>query len=130
MIDICALSDIRELTPVQQMAHLAFWYMSAVYNGGHYQYLVNKREFDHQQVVEALQVIGATEQASILSDVIEAVRAMPIGCPQNVEEYLSTEKIANLSEFDSRFYDCQRSIEACLQDYLDKHEAEFIEWIP
>src|SRR5260370_15554290 len=33
MNDICALSRTEDLTPVQRVAHLAYWYMSEVYNG-------------------------------------------------------------------------------------------------
>lgn len=130
MNDICALSDIRELTPVQRVAHLAYWYMSEVYNGGHPQYLVNRREFDHGEVIRALQTIGASEQASILAEVLSAVGTKTMDVPRNVEEYFSSEKASNLSGFDTRFYGSRQGIEACLQDYLDKHESDFIEWIP
>src|SRR6266478_6325346 len=51
MNDICALSDIKDLTPVQRVAHLCYWYMSEVYNGGHYQYFVNKRAYDHMEFI-------------------------------------------------------------------------------
>ena len=39
MIAICALSNIGELTPTRCAAHFAFWYMSEVYNGGHFHIL-------------------------------------------------------------------------------------------
>ncbi len=54
MNDMCALSDIQDLTPVQRLAHLAYWYMSEVENGGHQQYFLNKVDFEHDEVAQAL----------------------------------------------------------------------------
>ncbi len=130
MNDMCALSDIRDLTPVQRVAHLAYWYMSEVENGGHHQYFLNKVEFDHDEVVRALVQVGAREQAAILGDALKKVRASPLGAPQTVEQYLESEDAADLSEYDSAFARCKPSLFDCLQGYLDKHEADFIEWIP
>jgi hypothetical protein len=128
MIEICSMMDIRDLTPVQRVAHLAFWYMSEVYNGGHYQYFVNKSGINHREVIAALQTIGAGEQASILSNACNTIGTNRLEMPQDVEEYLSNEKAIDLSDFDTQFYNSQRSIETCLQGYLDKHESEFVEW--
>ncbi len=52
---------------MQRVAHLAYWYMSEVYNGGHYQYFINKSSYDHGEVIRALQEIGASEHAASLS---------------------------------------------------------------
>jgi hypothetical protein len=130
MNDICALSDIKDLTPVQRVAHLCYWYMSEVYNGGHYQYFVNKHAYDHMEVVRALEAIGAAEQATSLAAALKAVTASPVGEPQTVEQFLAGEETANLASYDAAFYKCKRTIESCLKNYLDKHEEDFIEWTP
>jgi hypothetical protein len=130
MNDMCALSDINNLTPVQRVAHLAYWYMSEVENGGHYQYFLKKADYDHYEVVRALEATGAAEQVVILSDALKTVRATPLGTPQTVAQYLEAEEAADLSRYDTAFADCKRSVFECLQDHLDKHEGEFIEWTP
>jgi hypothetical protein len=130
MNTMLALSDIRDLTLIQRTAHLAYWYMSEVENGGHYQYFVNQADYDHDEVVRALGAIGATEHAAILNDAFKTVRATPVGAPQTVEQYLAGEEAADLSRYDTAFADCNRSVFQCLEDYLDKHEGEFIEWTP
>ena len=130
MNDMCALSDINDLASVQRVAHLAYWYMSEVENGGHYQYFLNKVHFDHDEVIRALEAIGATEHAIILSGALKTVRATPLGTPQTVEQYLEGEEAADLSGYDMAFGGCKRSVFQCLQDYLDKHEGEFVEWTP
>jgi hypothetical protein len=121
MNDMMAQSDIGDLTPIQRAAHLAYWYMSEVYNGGHDQFVSNHAELDHFEVVRALEAVGATEQAGILGDFLRTVTATESGAQRTVMDYL---------EHDAAFGSCKQSIEACLEDYLDKHEAEFIEWTP
>jgi len=130
MNDICSLSDIKDLTPVQRVAYLAYWYMSEVENGGHFQYFANEGHFDHDEVARALTTIGATEEATILNDALKKVRLSPIEQPQTAEQYLADEEVANLSHYDVAFAECKRSVFQCLEDYLNKHETEFIEWIP
>ncbi len=128
MNDICALSNIKDLTPVQRVAHLAYWYMSEVENGGHYQYFLNQAVCDHDEVIRVLADIGAKEQVAILDDALKAVRASPLGKPQTVEEYLDAEAAADLSTYDRAFANCKQTIFECLQAFLDKHEKDFIEW--
>jgi len=130
MNDMLSLSDIRDLTPIQRAAHLAYWYMSEVYNGGHEQFVSNHAELDHFEVVRALEAVGAVEQADILRDFLSAVTASPSGDQRTVMAYLEHGPGIDSSQHDSLFAKCKRTVESCLEDYLDKHENEFIEWTP
>ncbi len=130
MNDMMSLSDIRDLTPIQRAAHLAYWYMSEVYNGGHEQFISNHADLDHFEVVRALETIGAVEQAGILRDFLSAVTASPSGAQRTVLDYLEHGPGIDSSRHDAVFGSCKRSVETCLEDYLDKHESEFIEWTP
>ena len=121
MNDMMAQSDLGDLTPIQRVAHLAYWYMSEVYNGGHDQFVSNHSELDHHEVVRALESVGATEQAGILGDFLRTISAT---------SHLEHDAGIDSSRHDAAFGSCKRSIEACLEDYLDKHETEFIEWTP
>src|SRR5262249_42667212 len=69
-VDLCAMEPIDALTPVQRVAHLAFWYMSEVNNGGHFQYFCNQEHLNHCEVVTALRQIGASGCALLLSEAI------------------------------------------------------------
>jgi hypothetical protein len=79
MNDMMSLSDIQDLTPIQRAAHLAYWYMSEVYNGGHEQFISNHADLDHFEVILALETVGAAEQAGILRDFLNAVTGPPSG---------------------------------------------------
>src|SRR6266446_587366 len=125
MIELCGLSKIDSLSPIQRAAHLAYWYMSEVYNGGHFQYFVNQSVLNHSEVISALRAVGATEQASVLAKAVRAPAIRSIRFPQTAQAYLRAEQEADLSEFDKAFGRCSRKIETCLQDFLDKHESEF-----
>ena len=130
MNDMLSLSDIRNLTPIQRAAYLAYWYMSEAYNGGHEQFISNHADLDHFEVVRALEAVGAVEQAGILRDFLSAVTATPSGAQRTVLNYLEHGPGVDSAHHDAAFGTCKRTVEACLEDYLDKHEGEFIEWIP
>ena len=42
-IDLIAIEDYGDLSPIQRKAHLVFWYESEVQNGGHGQYFEELR---------------------------------------------------------------------------------------
>ena len=128
MNDMLSLSDIRDLTPIQRPAHLAYWYMSEVYNGGHEQFLTNHANLDHHEVVRALETIGAVAQAGILADFLKTVTNTISGIPRTVADYLEHGPGVDSTHHDTAFAKCDKSVETCLEAYLDKHESEFIEW--
>ena len=130
MNNMMALSNIGDLTPIQRAAHLAYWYMSEVYNGGHEQFISNHAELDHFEVIRALEAVGAAEQAGILRDFLGAVTASPLGAQRTVLDYLEHGPYIDSSQHDAAFGKCKRTVETCLEDYLDKYESEFIEWTP
>ena len=129
MNDLLAFSDLEDLTPIQRKAHLAYWYMSEVYNGGHWQYFCNKAEYDHKEVVESLRGLGCEEHAEIL---IKALSRLPenICLPNTVHEFIDGYDEVDLLDLDVEFGECSKRIEDYLENYLDQHESEFIEWIP
>jgi hypothetical protein len=127
--EIC-FSDIAELTAVQRRAHLISLYSSEVYNGGHYQYFVNKSHWDHVEVIRALNEIGATDYATNLAAALNDVNASPIAWPESVGQFLAGQTDHDLTLYDKAFFKCSRKIEAWLKDYLDRYEYEFVVWIP
>ncbi len=104
--------------------------MSEVYNGGHYQYFTNKVCFDHLEVLNSLEVLGATEQAQILREALRMNPVTPETIARNVEEFIQGYQDTDLGRFDKAFYRCKTKIEDYLGAYLDRHESEFVQWIP
>ena len=129
MNDLLALSELEDLTPIQRKAHLAYWYMSEVYNGGHWQYFCNKVHYDHEEVVESLLAVGAKEQAEILEKALAGF-SQDIRYPETVEEFIAGYDEVDMHDLDTAFGSCTKKIEDCLEDYLDRYESEFIEWTP
>jgi hypothetical protein len=94
------------------------------------QFIWNHAELDQPEVVRALKAIGAVEQALILGDFLLTITATPSGAQQTVLDYLEHGPGIDSSRHDAAFGSCKRTIETCLEDYLNKHESEFIEWTP
>ena len=127
--DLCGMSEMNQLTPLQRIAYLAWWYDSEVKNGGHFQYFVNRSEFNHTEVIRFLNQIGALPQSKILSRALAAYDHDKV-FPETKGEYLKKEKEADLLNFDREYSACKPEIMDLLGKYLDEHESEFIEWVP
>lgn len=127
----CAFAEPASLTPVQKVAHLTYWYASLVDTGGHHEYFAHVPRPNHNNVLAALRAVGASEQAVILAAAWRAIDLAGTRAPQRyADRYLAGVDYADFEEFDRAFERCTRSISACLMDYLDQHEAEFIQWKP
>ncbi len=134
-IELISGADLDELTPVQRIAHLAWWYSSEVLNGGHGQYFGNKDYFDHAAVMSALSSIGARCQSDILKEALEYYLKAQREMPNDYDEYIVWEKQyeyeSQLSIFDKHFSNCTPEIETeLLENYLEMNESEFIKWVP
>jgi Domain of unknown function (DUF4375) len=129
-VDLCAMEPLEYLTTVQRKAALAFWYMAEVINGGHFQYFVNKRYYDHSEVAGVLRSLGAVNCAEILTEAMKHYPEGRRGFPVNVEQYVENEENAGLDKFDRLFGERgEREVMKCLEEYLAAHESEFIEWV-
>lgn len=135
LIDLISAADLDELTPVQRIAHLAWWYNSEVLNGGHDQYFGNKDYFDHSEVVSALDALGATCQHDVLKEALIYFTKAQEDMPDGYDEYLAWDQEYRygdqMSNFDKQFYGCRPEIETeLLENYLNANESEFIKWVP
>ena len=129
-VDLCAMEDADALTSVQRKAHFAFWYMSEVCNGGHFQYFVNKDYFNHSEVLEALKEIGAQYCASILTKAIPFFEATETKSPATVVEYVIAESEAAMEGLDREYFEHgEAEIMQCMERYFKLNEKEFIEWV-
>jgi len=129
--EFLAFADITDLTPVQRVAYLAYWYSSIILAAGHREYFLNSKYSYHAETVAALRTIGTMAHADTL---VAAQRAVSIASERAPEEYedrhLAGVEFADLFEFDEAIERCNPSVPDALMGYLDKHEAEFIDWKP
>jgi len=124
------LAFVPKLASAQRVAYLAYSYSWHIEIGGHYDYFSTRRFYD-PEVLSALVTVGATEQASILTTVLDAIRAASDLAPQKYSNrFAAGVETADLSEFDEAWGRCTRSVAECLLDYTSKHESDFFEWKP
>jgi hypothetical protein len=129
--NLLALSDPADLTPIQRVAYLAYWYESEVINGGHFQYFHNQPQFNQLEVIEALHSLDAQDHAAVLTRAWSHFLKFEFDPPERVEEYVAMEADVDLSEFDKAFWSVGEDfIFHRLEEYLDKYEDEFLEWVP
>jgi Domain of unknown function (DUF4375) len=88
-VDLIALTDYEDLTEIQQIAHLAFWYESEMQNGEHLQYFENRGLGQLTETLAALDKLGARCQRQVLLAASESSRSNPGDRIVTVEDYIS-----------------------------------------
>jgi hypothetical protein len=115
---------------------LSFWYDSEVQNGGHLQYFENKGKLFRNReyllvatTLEALKILGAKEQANILSLASEKYFSQIRKHPQDVNEFCALELEDEFGEYDRRYYNCNPDMNSFLEKYLQQHLEAFVNLI-
>ncbi|MGI9533150.1 DMP19 family protein [Lutimonas sp.] len=132
-IDFVTQANEEELSQVQRIAYIANWYNSEILNGGHLQYLYNLGYFDHNEVISALEELGAIDQCDVLRKVMEFHESAKINMPTDHEKYINWNEEygyeVKIFEFDKQFYECRPEIETeLLGDFVKQNEENFIKW--
>jgi len=121
-IDLLAMEEYDDLSPLQRRAHLVFWYDSEVQNGGHGQYLENRGVRRLAETVAALEGLGLPGQAVTLS----RLAAILSGADQEADwsDVLVDEVI---EELDDAFHQCTPTITTALEQHLERHSDEYLD---
>lgn len=121
-IDLLAMEDYAELSPLQRKAHLVFWYDSEVQNGGHGQYFENRGVEQLPETIQALTDLGLSCQATVLT---RAAVALSAGGPQ--ADWAEVLKDSFIAEIDAAFHDSTPTVAEALERHLAAHSAEYVE---
>lgn len=127
-IDVLAMGERNELSPIQIAPHLSFWYDSEVQNGGHLQYFLNRGIDEAREALGALASIGADAQREILVRAIEYYTQSGIDNWETADEYDALWRQGHFEEHDLAYHDCVPEMTELLQRYLDVHTEDFIEY--
>jgi len=117
------------LTPAEQTFWCIYWLQAEVDNGGFHQYFFNSAGDCAQDVVRALEVIGAPQTVTLVR---EAMSIFPSGVAprdrvQRQEELSEVEDQASekLDDLDNRFYESPDDLFVLLVQYIREHRGEF-----
>ena len=125
-VDLIAMGQYEDLSPVQRPAHLVFWYESEVQNGGHFQYFENRGTDQLAMTIDALGSLGANCQQQVLQEAGELWLSRARPRIQTAHEFCDTALGGEFSAFNSRFHACSPTLQACLKVYLDRHRPSFV----
>ncbi|MFC7686410.1 DUF4375 domain-containing protein [Ureibacillus sp. GCM10028918] len=125
-IDLLAMEECGDLTELQKVAHLCFWYDIEVQNGGHLQYFLNRGTKLVKESVNALKTIGANSQAAILTKALNIFTTMELTKADSVDEYIEMAEEGKFLELDLEYYAIEPAIDDYLEQYLEKYETEFV----
>ena len=126
-IDLIALADYEELSEIQRVAHLAFWYESEVQNGGHLQYFENRGTAQVDETLAALETLGAHCHRKVLQAAAGHIYSNRRDKVFTVEEYISRASEGEFEKYDSAYGECQPEMNDYLEAYLQANLNEFVE---
>lgn len=129
-VDLLAMEDYNNLSEIQKIPKLCFWYDSEVQNGDHLQYFLNQGVSLLNETYDALKKLGACSQSKILSKAIHILHKRGLADIETVEEFVEEAFIMKFDDLDSKYYDCEPTIDELLAKYLLEHEQEFIIKVP
>ena len=135
-ISLLTESNYRDMNDIQSVALLSFWYDSEVQIGWHLQYFENKGKLFRNReyllvatTLEALKILGAKEQANILSLASEKYFSQIRKHPQDVNEFCALELEDEFGEYDRRYNESSPDMNSFLEKYLQQHLEAFIKLI-
>ena len=125
-VDLLAMEDYQDLTPVQRAAHLVFWYESEVQNGGHLQFFENRGAEYLRETVEALGQLGAVCQQRVLQEAVAIWLSRVRPRIETVEEFCEVAIEEEFAALDSRFAECDPPLQTKLEEYLSRRQSSFV----
>jgi Domain of unknown function (DUF4375) len=125
-IHVLAMSDYHELTEIQRVAHLSFWYDSELQNGGHLQYFENHGDHRVEEVIHSLRCLGGIEQAEVLTRAVGQFRTAPRERIATVDEYVQTALEGEFDKWDGDYYGCSPPVTELLEAFLATHRDNFV----
>ena len=125
-VDILAMSQYAHLSTKQRPAHLVFWYYSEVENGGHMQYFENRGTARITETVAALELLGCSCHAKVLTGAVTQLKSRPRSRIRSVEEYVETALQGEFDRFDDEYAKCQPTLDKALEGYLARNQSEFV----
>lgn len=126
-IELLAMEEYSELTEIQKVAHLSFWYDSEVQNGGHLQYFLNRGAKFTKESINALKKIGASSQAIILTKTTNLFNTMELPRIDDAGDYIELAEEGKFLDLDLEYYEIEPTVNDFLEEYLEKYETEFVQ---
>jgi hypothetical protein len=128
-VALLADSEYDELNEVQRDAYLVFCYESEVQNGGHLQFFENAGAGRVPELAGALRRLGADCQANLLGLAVDRWLEKARPRIRSVEEYVEIAGQAEFDSFDRTFHECRLTLTDVLEDYLRRHQTEFVVFV-
>lgn len=127
-VDLLAIEEFETLSPVQRVAHLAFWYDAEVQNGGHLQYFENRGVSQLELSADSLRRLGSSQLAELLVRAGARWQAIPRETLENDQDFVDELLEAEFESFDSSYHEVTPSVMDLLREYLAENEPDFIEY--
>lgn len=136
-VDLLAHEDYDDLSPIQRVAHLAFWYDSEVQNGGHGQYFNNIGLAKVNETISALEMMGLECQAAVLRTACKAAerqRDVPVTASKQFRAILHWLTSSGAPQppsadqtADEAYFRCSPTVVDALEAYLARYRSEFLD---
>ena len=110
-VSLIATGHYGDLSDVQRVAHLCFWYDSEVRDGGQLQYFENRRGILLNETLAALQIIDAACQREVFENACRLYSRKPRNRIESVGDYMAIALRSEFAPFDSAYNGCIPAIQ-------------------
>jgi hypothetical protein len=117
------------ITQWEYVARLAFLYDGEVQNGGHLQYFVNGSAELAHETIAALQAPGARRQTEILTTALSRYESKERETIQTITAYSAEAGRGEYADLDTAYYACKPDTCGHLEQFLNVHLDDFVEWV-
>lgn len=125
-VNLLAMEDYQDLTPLQRAAHLVFWYENEVQNGGHLQFFENRGTVHLDETIDSLGLLGAVSHQQVLRDAGDLWLSRARSRIENVEEYCEAALEGEFAAIDIRFGQCDPPLQKKLEEFLRDYQSAFV----
>lgn len=124
-VDLLALEELENLSPLQQNVSAIFLYNDEVENGGHLQYFLNQG-IEHARItLEALKTFNHNA-AIILQHALSKLDQVDLSTIEDVDDYVEMALDDHFDDYDQQHCNLKPDLVELIREILEKHEDEFL----
>ena len=129
LVDLAFLMPYDELSEMQRVLHLIMRYDSEVQNGGHGQYFANKGTEHLEELLQALQKVGANQQHDILKAASETTMPKRAKGIRGILGFVSYAEQNQKYDYDKQYYACKPSADELAIQFAKTNLDQFVKLV-
>lgn len=126
LVDFAFFLPYEDLSQTQRVLHLIMLYNSEVHNGGHGQYFANEGMDHLEELLRALEQVGAHQQQDILKAASATTMPKRAGGIRGILGYVSYARQNEKYDYDQEYFSCRPPADELAVGFAKANLDEFV----